>query len=188
MLLRVLFVPFRRILLHRKRKGTTGVDYSSSRIPSSKALVTKLLGARWAHLHDAYGCIPGGQYPGVYILAYSNAKLTDELVRVKDIYYVGMSHAGVTKRLHRFIVGLECNRYHSAAKRFFRTCANSIPYTKLKGRKTFYFASVAVPCIVDKALRKPIDLRKMGEVAKCEFYVLAHVHEQLGREPELNRK
>jgi hypothetical protein len=28
----------------------------------------------------------------------------------------------------------------------------------------------------------------MGEVAKCEFVVLSHIKEKLGREPELNLK
>jgi hypothetical protein len=114
--------------------------------------------------------------------------LKNKQIKIEDVYYVGMSHAGVSKRLDRFVRGLECNKYHSAAKRFFSTCANRVPFTRLRRRKTFFFASISVPCIVNKNLRTPIDLRKMGEVAKCEFHVLAHVREKLGREPELNLK
>ena len=99
-----------------------------------------------------------------------------------------MSHAGVVKRLGRFIKGLEENKYHSAAKRFFRTYGKGSRYSQLRGKGTFFFASVSVPCNVVKKSRTPLDLRKMGEVAKCEFYVLAHVKERLGDEPELNLK
>jgi hypothetical protein len=99
-----------------------------------------------------------------------------------------MTHAGLLKRLSQFRKGLEENKHHSGAMRFFRTVANGMPYLKLQPRKTFYFASICVPCQVKKPDRTPIDLRKMGEVAKCEFVVLAHIKEKLGREPELNLK
>lgn len=159
-----------------------------SHIPTSSGLLKKLLTQKWAHLHREYAKAEGGSYPGVYILAYSKEPLEDKPVRVREIYYVGMSHAGVSKRLGRFVAGLEANKYHSAARRFFRTVARGVPFTRFKNRKTFYFASISVPCVVEKRLRTPADLRKMGEVAKCEFIVLAHVHEILGHEPELNLK
>ena len=161
---------------------------TNARIPTSNALLRRLLSKRWAYLHKDLSAAEEGQYPGVYILAYSKKDLKDKPIRIRDIFYVGMSHAGVVKRLGRFIKGLEENKYHSAAKRFFRTYGMGSPFSQLRRKKTFFFASVSVPCNVVKTSRTPLDLRKMGEVAKCEFYVLAHIKEKRRREPKLNLK
>jgi hypothetical protein len=96
-----------------------------------------------------------------------------------------MTHAGLLKRLTQFRKGIEENKHHSAAMRFFRTVADGTPYLQLRPRMTFYFASICVPCQMKKPDRSPIDLRKMGEVAKCEYIVLAHIKEKLEREPKL---
>ena len=161
---------------------------TTARIPTSESLLKTLLGKRWSYLHTEYSAAQEGKYPGVYVLAYADRELKNEPIEVKDIFYVGMSHAGVVKRLKQFVKGLDENKYHSAARRFFRTKANGVPFSQLEPKKTFYFASVSVPCIVQKELRTPADLRKMGEVAKCEYVVLAHVKERLGQEPKLNLK
>ena len=51
----------------------------------------------------------------------------------------------------------------------------------LEPKKRFYFVSVSVLCIVKKQLRTSTDWRRMGEVAKREFYVLAYVKDKVGR-------
>jgi hypothetical protein len=156
-------------------------------IPDIEALIQELLSKKWTNLHSNYIHQPDGEYPGVYILAYSDKPLEGEQVQEQDIFYVGMTHAGIVRRLGQFIRGLEEGGHHSGANRFFNDYARQIPYNQLP-KKRFFVASIAIPCVVDKQARTPLDLRKMGEVTRLEYYVLAHIKERLGVEPELNKK
>ncbi len=157
-------------------------------VPSIARLERELFAQRWTNLHSNYGRIKDGQYPGVYLLAYSNAKIEGRKVTPEEVFYVGMSHAGIIKRLQQFMAGLRDGHHHSAAKRFFNEYAGRVPYEELRRRKTFYVAAVALPCAVNKTHRTPTDLKKMGEVARLEFYALASIKSAIRVEPPLNKK
>jgi len=150
--------------------------------------VKKLFASRWKDLHGDNFRIPDGEYPGVYLLAYSNDKLAGRKVREDQVFYVGMSHAGLSHRVHEFKQGIENGRQHSGAMRFYAKFAKGNPYSKLRNRQRFYVVSVAVPCVYKKGKRKPDDLRALGSVAALEWYVLAHILERTHQEPRLNKK
>ena len=165
-------------------------------VPSVKRLIKNLFAKIWVRLDDDSGRLRDSQYPGVYVLAYPHdgawgrrkRELAGQPVREEDIFYVGVSHAGVRKRLRQFIDGLENGGYHSGAKRFFHQVANGTPYSKFESQKPFFVAFVSVPCTAVKPVRSPLDLRKMGVVAELEWYVLARVKEKTKAEPWLNKK
>lgn len=157
-------------------------------IPSIGTLVDDIFTQKWVNLHDGLGGIRDGQYPGVYVLSYSDEDIEDKPVRPIDVCYVGMSHAGLFLRLRQFIAGLETGNQHSGAMRFFRTIASNVPYSTLANRRKFNVAAVALPCIANKSQRSDNDLRKLGEVTRLEYYVMAYVKEKTGKEPWLNKK
>lgn len=168
-------------------------------IPDVDRLVEDLFARTWVRLDDDAAKLPDSQYPGVYVLAYVDEKLlghpvkedlTGEPVTEDEIFYVGVTHAGVRKRLRQFTDGLEDGDHHSGAGRFFITVANRTPYSSFEQRKPFFVASISVPCTCLKAARSPMDLRKMGVVAQLEWYVLARVREraETKQEPWLNKK
>jgi hypothetical protein len=101
---------------------------------------------------------------------------------------VGLSHAGVRKRLRQFTDGLEDGGHHSGAKKFFAKVAKGVPFSAFPARKTFFVASISVPCTYLKTERHAMDLMKMGVVAQLEWYVLGRVKEKTGHEPWLNTK
>jgi len=150
--------------------------------------VKNLFASNWRSLHEDYSRLENGRYPGVYLLAYTTEELEGKKVEEKDVFYVGMSHAGVKPRLRQFIDGLEKRRGHSGAMRFFTEYTGGRGYSKLSSKKTFFVTSISIRCSSGKKKRNAEDLRKMGQVAALEYYVLAHIREKLGREPELNKK
>lgn len=149
----------------------------------------KLLEKTWIKLED-YKTLDNSQYPGVYILAYSDKDLEKKPIRIEDIYYVGMSNSlgGVKQRLNQFFSGIEKGYGHSAGNRFLKEINKRVPYSKSKNNKRFFVSSLSLPCLVNKKNRSYKDLIKMGEVARFEYEVLAYVKEKIGREPELNKK
>jgi hypothetical protein len=157
-------------------------------IPRVNQLVAGLFDKVWVHLREDYSKLVDSEYPGVYVLAYRDEKLCGKIVKENQIYYVGVSHAGVRRRLKQFIMGLEDGGHHSGAKKFYFKVANSVPYLSLPDRKTFFVASISVPCTYMKSVRTPLDLRKMGVVADLEWCVLARVREAAREEPWLNTK
>ncbi len=163
-------------------------DKINAPIPSVSALLGALFTSRWTDLHDRRANIRDVQYPGVYLIAYSSSKLEGKQVRESDVFYVGMSNSSLIGRLNQFVAGLENGGHHSGAKRFFNEYALRSPYTKLRRRRRFFVAAIGVPCVVNKQRRIPDDLRKMGEVARLEYYALARVREATRSEPELNKK
>lgn len=90
------------------------------RCPSVNVLVRRLFGQTWTSLGTGEDspCLadPG---PGVYILAYQTRHLQGKPIRPRDIYYVGMSHAGVGQRLKQFRRGLEDGGITRARSAFF---------------------------------------------------------------------
>ena len=133
--------------------------------------------------------MPKSGCPGVYVLAYDK-ELEGLPIKLKDIFYVGMSTArgGVRSRLRQFLRGLEVGKSHSGAKRFFRMWMRERPYSRSRTRERFFVAVKPVPCRVEKGEREPGDLRKMGGVARLEYYVLARVLQHVSHEPKLNKR
>ncbi len=166
-------------------------------IPDVNELLKALFARTWVRLDDEPAKLVDAQYPGVYILAYPEEKLsgnpvaedlTGQTVREEDIFYVGVSHAGVRKRLRQFTDGIEDGGHHSGAMRFFHTVAKGTPYSIFEQRRPFFVVSISLPCTALKIARSSMDLKKMGVVAQLEWYVLARVKEKVGREPWLNKK
>lgn len=159
-------------------------------IPEIEDLIKRLFSKRWTNLHTEQLCLEDEEYPGVYVLAYSEDDLEGKQVKEEQVFYVGMSHSlkGIKGRINQFRQGIEKGEGHSGGNRFYEKFADQVPYSQLQNKKTFYVASVTVRCTVNKDKREAEDLRKMGEVARLEYYVLAHIKDHLHKEPELNKK
>jgi hypothetical protein len=153
--------------------------------------IETLLNKTWTNLLDNYKKLENNKYPGVYILAYTDKDLEEKPIDVEDIFYVGMSNSkgGVKQRLKQFIKAISIGKSHSAGNRFFKEYSKG-PFNRNLEEKDFYVASLSLPCTVEKSKRTPEDLRKMGEVAKFEYDVIAYVKENTynKEEPELNVK
>lgn len=167
-------------------------------VPNVDDLTEELFTKTWIPLDDS-ALMPDSQYPGVYVLAYPDhkwmghpveEKLAGARIREDDIFYVGVSHAGVRKRLRQFLAGVEDGGHHSGAMRFYEKVAGNTPYSNWERRKPFFVASISVPCTYLKTARSPMDIRKLGVVAQLEWHVLARVKERstLKQEPWLNKK
>ena len=63
-----------------------------------------LFNKKWTNLLENYKDLKNGQYPGVYILAFTTKNLEGKPIKVKDVFYVGMSNSlgGVKQRLRQF--------------------------------------------------------------------------------------
>ncbi len=149
-----------------------------------------LLNKKWTNLLKNYKNLENSKFPGVYLLAFTNTDLEGKPIELKDIFYVGMSNSrgGAKQRLKQFINGIHKNYGHSAGNRFFQDYSKGKSFAVANHKKTFFVASLSLPCIVHKDERTAEDLRKMGEVAKFEYDVLAYIKEKIGKEPELNKK
>ncbi len=149
-----------------------------------------LFNKRWTSLLKSYKNLENNQYPGVYILAYTDKNLEEKPIKIEDVFYVGMSNSlgGVKQRLKQFISGINKGYGHSAGNRFFQDYSKGKSFDVANHKKTFFVASLSLSCNVNKNERTPTDLRKMGEVAKFEYEIIAFIKEKLGREPELNKK
>jgi hypothetical protein len=150
----------------------------------------KLFSSTWQELRDDISGCKGVRFPGVYLLAYSKRDLVGKKISLEDVFYIGMSNSigGVEQRIYQFLSAIEGNRRHSGGNRFFSDYCGEKPFSKRRNRKKFYFAYVTIPCEVRKKYRKGKDLRKMGEVARLEYYALAFVNDSTRSEPELNKK
>lgn len=129
--------------------------------------------------------------PGVYLLAYQQKLAAKRPIDdLELVFYVGMSRAkgGVKTRLKQFLDGIESNISHSAAKRFYRDYANSTQFSKFEGRKKFFVCVKTIKCNPNKTVRTPADLRKIGEIVCLEYFLLAAIKEEIGREPHLNQQ
>lgn len=151
--------------------------------------ISELLDKKWTNLIENHGSLEKNKCPGVYILAFTDKDLEGKSINIEDIFYVGMTNSlgGVKQRLSQFIQGIKKSRSHSAGMRFFKEYSMGKPFDSNQD-KTFFVAFVSIPCKVNKSERTAEDLRKMGEVAKFEYDVLAYIKEKTGKEPELNKK
>lgn len=152
--------------------------------------VDKLFSGKWNKLKNDISGFKNIKYPGVYMLAYSTENLIGKKVRVGDVFYIGMSNSrgGIEQRIYQFIDSINGGGGHSAGTRFYVDYCRKNPYGGRKNNKLLYFTYVSVPCEARKDTRKANDLRLMGEVARLEYFALAHVKEHIGNEPELNKK
>lgn len=152
--------------------------------------IKNLFDKKWTNLLKNYKNLKNSQYPGVYILAYTDKDLERKSIRIEDVFYVGMSNSrgGVKQRLKQFIDGVHKGYGHSAGNRFFEEYSKGKSFDVTNHKKTFFVASLSILCKVHKNERTADDLRKMGKVAKFEYEVIAFIKEKLGREPELNKK
>ena len=156
---------------------------SSTALVSASALKRRLLAQRWNPLTRNFLKGKTGQYPGVYLFAWSDQHLEGKRIVLEDIFYVGSSCTGLNPRLNQFCDGIHRNCCHSAAIRFHTRW-----YRRSRRGYRFFVATVSVPCETRKELRTEKDLRKMGRVAELEYDMLAEIKKCTGFEPLLNRK
>lgn len=152
--------------------------------------IKKIMNKKWELLPKNLRNIKDGNYPGIYLLAFTYKNLKGKNVELKDIFYVGMTNArkGLTGRIQQFVNGIEKNTSHSAGMRFYEEYSNGIPFSESNQRKKFYLVSLGFECNVNKSNRKPNDLRIMGEICRLEYYIIALILEKTNKEPELNKK
>lgn len=152
--------------------------------------IRKILNKKWKPLIENYKNIEDGNYPGIYLLAFTDKNIEGEIVKPSDIYYVGMSNArkGLTSRVKQFLNGIEKNGSHSAGMRFYKENSNGKAFSESNHLEKFYIVSSTFKCDVNKLTRTPNDLRIMGDICKLEYEIIAHVKEVTNEEPELNKK
>ena len=160
------------------------------RLTQIEALVSNLFSGSWVNLHraDAFQR-PDLTFPGVYLLAFTAADLEDRVVDVREVFYVGMSNStgGVRQRLKQFKTGIEVNDLHSGAMRFYRDYCHGRPFSAANTEQRLFFAALTIQCQSNKSAATPDDMRQMGHVCCLENYAIAHVAEQTGRNPPLNK-
>ena len=158
-------------------------------VPDIDSLLRTLFKQKWIALED-YRKLTNRKCPGVYLLAYTNKDMAEKLVRPAEVYYVGMSRSrdGIYQRLYQFKRGIENGKAHSAAIRFFHKVAKDKPYSRMSNKRKFYVASISIPCVVNKSKRTALDIRKMGEIVRLEYYVLAYIKNSTRSEPWLNKQ
>lgn len=149
-----------------------------------------LLNKKWKPLLENIKNIEDGNYPGIYLLAFTDKNLDGEIVKPSDIFYVGMSNArkGITSRVQQFINGIEKNTSHSAGMRFYKENSKEIAFSKCNHLENFYIVSLTFICDVNKLTRTPNDLRIMGDICRLEYYLLAYIKGITKEEPKLNKK
>ena len=152
--------------------------------------IQKILNKKWKPLLENYNNIEDGNYPGIYLLAFTDKGIEGQTVDPIDVFYVGMSNArkGITSRVKQFINGIEKNGSHSAGMRFFKERSKNISFSECSHSERFYIVSLTMPCDVNKHTRTPKDLKMMGEICRLEYYLLAYIKYKTGKEPDLNKK
>ncbi|MBZ9728447.1 hypothetical protein LB467_02005 [Salegentibacter sp. JZCK2] len=55
--------------------------------------IQKILNKKWEPLFGNYKNIEDGNYPGNYLLAFTDKNLNGQTVEPRDIFYIGMSNA-----------------------------------------------------------------------------------------------
>ena len=155
-----------------------------------KEAIQEILNKSWKPLLENYQNIENGNYPGIYLLAFTDKNLDNQKVEPGDIFYVGMSNArkGVKSRVKQFLNGIEKNGSHSAGMRFYKENSKGIAYSNCNHLEKFYIVSSTFKCDVDKRTRTPNDLKIMGDICKLEYYLLAYIKELTNAEPKLNKK
>ncbi len=150
-----------------------------------KKYAKELLSKNWTELTNPIKDIKKKD-PGVYLISWYEKELEGEKVQLKDVYYIGMTNSkgGVKSRLKQFWNGITKGRSHSGGNRWY---INNGEY-KSSDNKKFYYAYVQIECTVDKEERNAADLRKMGNVTKLEYEMMALYKESENKEPAGNKK
>lgn len=124
------------------------------------------------------------KYPGVYCLKISGEDLSgNEIDWTSDLQYIGMSNskAGMKGRLKQFDNSINDRHGHGGALRFKTNYEN---YNQLVEKLD---VSVRIfKC--DVTSNKPVDLRKMGQIAEFEYICIAKYIENHGDYPEFSNK
>lgn len=160
------------------------------RLTQIEALVSKLFSGSWIDLHRADAFRRRDLvFPGVYLLAFTAADLEGRPVDAHEVFYVGMSNSagGVRQRLKQFKTGIEVNDLHSGAMRFYRDYCHDKPFSAANNGQRLFFAALTIQCESNKSAATPDDMRQMGHVGCLEYYAIARVAEQTGRNPPLNK-
>lgn len=152
--------------------------------------IQEILKQKWKPLIENLHNIDNGNYPGIYLLAFTEKDLDGKKVEANDVFYVSMSNArkGIKSRVKQFLNGIEKNGSHSAGMRFYKEHSKGIPFSNCNHREKFYIVSSTFECNVNKETRAPHDLRIMGDICRLEYYLLAHIREITKEEPQLNKK
>jgi hypothetical protein len=155
-------------------------------------LVDRLFKEHWRALHvDRWDDDKLLRFPGVCLLAYGGRELDGQMIKIDDVYYVGMSNSagGVRARLKQFKSALEKGRGHSGGNRCYKQ-NDEKPFSTLRDRKKFHYAALCLECSSSvKSCARPCDFRTMGDVASLEYYAIAHFqeHSAAKKVPPLNR-
>jgi hypothetical protein len=125
--------------------------------------------------------LEGINYPGIYCIAVSN-NLLNTFSFIPELKYIGMTNSkgGLKNRLNQFSATIRMKSInHGGADRFLYDYQN---YDEVKDN--LYVAIYSFKC--DTKNPSPIDLRIMGDVAKCEYDCWATYIEIIGRYPKFN--
>ncbi len=160
----------------------------SGRVDSTNVLLERLFSRTWKLFPSVRELQHLEDYPGVYMLAYSDTSLDGTRVKEKDVFYVGMAcEGGLRSRLKEFRKGITDGRCHSGAMRFHRIWLKGEPY-RPNGKARFYFVYVPVKCERVKEWRSPSDILRMSKVPELELAAIAQVKSKMHHEPLLNWK
>lgn len=137
----------------------------------------------WVKWEDR-NSLKGIQFPGIYCIAVSENLSNKEFKFIDDLEYIGMTNSkgGLKSRLRQFDSTIKkIRKTHGGADRFLYSYEN---YNEVKEK--IYVAIRAFECNTKKPT--PVDLRVMGDVAKCEWDCWASFIEKFDRYPKFNDK
>lgn len=157
---------------------------------STKSLLKRLFSQTWNTFPSGakLQAMEGGEFPGVYMLAYSDESLKGTRIKEEDVFYIGMTcEGGLRTRLQQFRKGIVQGGFHSAADRFKREWLKGKPY-RPRGKTRLYLAFIPVKCERAREWRLPADVRRMSKVPELELAAIARVKNCLHHEPLLNKK
>ena len=108
--------------------------------------------------------IDGWRYPGVYLVAITNAQLSGKAPRWADVCYIGMSNSkgGLCQRWAQFYNAVRGKKGHSGGNTIYLHLGH---YERW--RKKLFVAAMPVAC--DREQPGPKDFIKMGWVAFLEY-------------------
>ena len=176
-------------VIKRKAGARIAKEFQCDGIQPASALLDLLFRTKWQKLVERPR-LNQGEFPGVYLLAYTSEELLGQRVAPEDVFYVGMSTTAVNTRVAQFWDGIQRCCAHSGAMRFYRRWAGNRNYSEFcrTSKNRFYVTAVAIPCCADKEFRSDQDLLALGRVVELEYAALAKIKRETGLEPPLNRK
>ncbi len=139
--------------------------------------------SRWTDWNNRDN-IPQINYPGVYIIAKTDKNITGKKFSlIKEIIYIGMTNSkgGLKARLKQFDNTIKGKLQHGGADR--------VRYKYPQYNKLISKLYTSVSYIdADTTNPKTGDWKKMGEVAKHEYVMIAKYLDKFRRLPEFNNK